>query len=76
MFVIWLCHERDGAMEYYTINDIQILTNYDKKKIQIIKKKINEEIEEKYRNNILKPLLFVDKVEKKYFLKRMENKLW
>ncbi len=62
-------------MEYYTINDIQILTGYDEKKIRLIIKKINEEIEEKYRNNILKPLLFVDKVEKKYFLKRMENKL-
>ena len=76
MFVIWLNHERDGAMEYYTINDIKILTGYNEKQIRLIIKKLNDEVLEKYKNNKIKPLLFVDKIEKKYFLKRMEIELW
>ncbi len=59
-------------MEYYTINDIQILTGYTKNQIRLIIKKFNDEIMEKYQNEKLKPLLFGDKIEKKYFLRRME----
>lgn len=76
MFVIWLNYERDGAMEYYTINDIKILTGYNEKQIRLIIKKLNDEVLEKYKNNKIKPLLFVDKIEKNYFLKRMEIELW
>lgn len=63
-------------MEYYTINDIKILTGYNEKQIRLIIKKLNDEVLEKYKNNKIKPLLFVDKIEKKYFLKRMEIELW
>ena len=63
-------------MEYYTINDIKILTGYNEKQILLIIKKLNDEVLEKYKNNNLKPLLFVDKIEKNYFLKRMEIELW
>ena len=63
-------------MEYYTINDIKILTWYNEKQIRLIIKKLNDEVLEKYKNNKIKPLLFVDKIEKKYFLKRMEIELW
>ena len=59
-------------MEYYTINDIQILTGYTKNQIRLIIKKFNDEIMEKYQNEKFKPLLFGDKIEKKYFLRRME----
>lgn len=69
MFVIWLIHERDGAMEYYTINDIQILTGYSRKKIRLIIKKLNEKIIKKYNYVKLKPLLFNDKIEKNIYLK-------
>lgn len=63
-------------MEYYTINDIKILTGYNEKQILLIIKKLNDEVLEKYKNNKIKPLLFVDKIEKNYFLKRMEIELW
>ena len=63
-------------MEYYTINDIRILTGYNEKQIRLIIKKLNDEVLEKYKNNKIKPLLFVDKIEKNYFLKRMEIELW
>ena len=62
-------------MEYYTINDIKILTGYNEKQIRLIIKKLNGEVLEKYKNNKIKPLLFVDKIEKNYFLKRMEIEL-
>lgn len=62
-------------MEYYTINDIKILTGYNEKQIRLIIKKPNDEVLEKYKNNKIKPLLFVDKIEKNYFLKRMEIEL-
>lgn len=62
-------------MEYYTINDIQILTGYPEKKIRLIIKKMNNEIIQKYKNKKVKPLLFGDKIEKKYFLRRMEIEL-
>ncbi len=62
-------------MEYYTINDIKILTGYNEKQILLIIKKLNDEVLEKYKNNKIKPLLFVDKIEKNYFLKRMEIEL-
>ena len=63
-------------MEYYTITDIQIITENNKKQIRLIIKKLNDEINEKYKNYKLKPLLFGNKIEKKYFLKRMEIELW
>ena len=63
-------------MEYYTINDIKILTGYNENQIRLIIKKLNDEVLEKYKNNKIKPLLFVDKIEKNYFLKRMEIELW
>ena len=62
-------------MEYYTINDIKILTGYNENQIRLIIKKLNDEVLEKYKNNKIKPLLFVDKIEKNYFLKRMEIEL-
>ena len=48
-------------MEYYTINDIQILTGYSRKKIRLIIKKLNEKIIKKYNYVKLKPLLFNEK---------------
>ena len=63
-------------MEYYTISDIKILTGYTEKQIRLIIKKLNDEVLEKYKNNKLKPLLFGDKIEKEYFLRRMEIELW
>ncbi len=56
-------------MEYYTINDIQILTGYSRKKIRLIIKKLNEKIIKKYNYVKLKPLLFNDKIEKNIYLK-------
>lgn len=63
-------------MEYYTINDIQILTGYNKKQISDMINKFNQEIKEKYKNKKIKPLIFDNKIEKKYFLRRMEIELW
>lgn len=62
-------------MEYYTINDIQILTGYNKKQISDMINKFNQEIKEKYKNKKIKPLIFDNKIEKKYFLRRMEIEL-
>ena len=62
-------------MEYYTINDIKILTGYNEKQIRLIIKKLNDEVVKKYKNKKIKPLLFGDKIEKGYFLKRMEIEL-
>ena len=56
-------------MKYYTINDIQILTGYSRKKIRLIIKKLNEKIIKKYNYVKLKPLLFNDKIEKNIYLK-------
>lgn len=63
-------------MEYYTINDIQILTGYNKKQILNIINKLNQEIKEQYKNKKIKPVIFDNKIEKKYFLRRMEIELW
>ena len=57
-------------MEYYTIKDIQILTGYSKRKVSLIIKKMNQEIKEKYKE--YKPIVFENKIEKIYFIKRME----
>lgn len=62
-------------MEYYTINDIQILTGYNKKQILNIINKLNQEIKEQYKNKKIKPIIFDNKIEKKYFLRRMEIEL-
>ncbi len=62
-------------MEYYTINDIQILTGYNKKQILNIINKLNQEIKEQYKNKKIKPVIFDNKIEKKYFLRRMEIEL-
>ena len=62
-------------MEYYTIDDLKILTGYNEKQIRLIIKKLNDEVIEKYKRNKMKPLLFGDKIEKNYFLKRMEIEL-
>lgn len=60
-------------MEYYTIKDIQILTGYSKRKVSLIIKKMNQEIKEKYKE--YKPIVFENKIEKIYFIKRMEIEL-
>ena len=57
-------------MEYYTIKDIQILTGYSKRKVSLLIKKMNQEIKEKYKE--YKPIVFENKIEKIYFIKRME----
>ena len=62
-------------MEYYTVKDIQILTGYEEKKIYSLIEKLNKEIQEHYKTYPIKPLIFVDKIEKLYFLKRMEIEL-
>lgn len=63
-------------MEYYTVSDIQILTGYKEVEVYDLIERLNNEIKEKYKTYQLKPLIFVDKIEKKYFLKRMEIELW
>ncbi len=62
-------------MEYYTVSDIQILTGYKEVEVYDLIERLNNEIKEKYKTYQLKPLIFVDKIEKKYFLKRMEIEL-
>ena len=57
-------------MEYYTIKDIQLLTGYSRRKVSLIIKKMNQEIKEKYKE--YKPIVFENKIEKIYFIKRME----
>lgn len=61
-------------MEYYTIKDIQLLTGYSKRKVCLLIKKLNQEIKERYKN--YKPVIFENKIEKIYFIKRMEIELW
>ena len=61
-------------MEYYTIKDIQLLTGYSKRKVYLLIKKLNQEIKERYKD--YKPVIFVNKIEKIYFIKRMEIELW
>lgn len=62
-------------MGYYTIEDIKILTGYKEQKIRLIIEKLNNEILKKYEKKRIKPLLFNNKIEKEYFLKRMEIEL-
>lgn len=61
-------------MEFYTIKDIQLLTGVSKRKALFIIKKLNKEIKERYKN--YEPIIFEDKIEKIYFIKRMEFELW
>lgn len=61
-------------MEFYTIKDIQLLTGISKRKALLIIKKLNKEIKERYKN--YEPIIFEDKIEKIYFIKRMEFELW
>lgn len=75
MFVIKFNHERNGAMEYYTVSDIQILTGYKEAEAYDLIEKLNKEIKQRYKTYPIKPLIFVDKIEKNYFLKRMEIEL-
>lgn len=60
-------------MEFYTIKDIQLLTGVSKRKAQLIIKELNKEIKERYKN--YKPVIFENKIEKIYFIKRMEFEL-
>ncbi len=60
-------------MEYYTIKDIQLLTGYSKRKVYLLIKKLNQEIKERYKD--YKPVIFENKIEKIYFIKRMEIEL-
>ena len=62
--------------KYYTITDIEIITGYDEEDILILIKKFNEEIMKKYSSSQIKPLLFDRMIEKKYFLRGMENLIW
>lgn len=59
--------------EYYTIDDIELITGYDEEDILFIIKKLNEEIKNKYSSSCVKPLLFDRMIEKKYFLRGMES---
>lgn len=58
--------------EYYTVKDIQIMTGLSEVKIMDIIKILNDEIESKYDGYSIKPLLFKDKIEKTYFMKRVD----
>lgn len=60
-------------MEFYTIKDIQLLTGVSKRKALLIIKRLNKEIKERYKN--YEPIIFEDKIEKIYFIKRMEFEL-
>ena len=60
-------------MEFYTIKDIQLLTGVSKRKALLIIKKLNKEIKERYKN--YEPIIFEDKIEKIYFIKRIEFEL-
>ena len=60
-------------MEYYTINDILLLSGYSRRKVCLIIKKLNQEIKERYKD--YKPVVFENKIEKIYFIKRMEIEL-
>ena len=60
-------------MKFYTIKDIQLLTGVSKRKALLIIKKLNKEIKERYKN--YEPIIFEDKIEKIYFIKRMEFEL-
>lgn len=60
-------------MEYYTVKDLQLLTGYSKKKIYSIIKKLNKEKLNQYKK--YNPVIFDNKIEKIYFIKRMEFEL-
>ena len=60
-------------MEYYTIKDIQLLTGYSKRKVCLIIKRLNHELKERYKD--YKPVIFKNKIEKIYFIKRMGTEL-
>lgn len=62
--------------KYYTIKDIELITGYDEEDILVIIKKINEEVKKKYSSSQVQPLLFDRMIEKKYFLRGMENLIW
>ena len=62
--------------EYYTVNDIQLITGLNEIQAYHIIKILNDEIKDRYESYSVKPLIFVDKIDKQYFLKRMEIRLW
>ena len=55
---------------YYTILDIQILTGYDKDKVSQLIKLLNQELNEKFKNKNIKPMIYDNKILKDYFLRR------
>lgn len=59
--------------KYYTITDIELITGYDEEDILVLIRKFNEEVMKKYSSSQVKPLLFDRMIEKKYFLRGMEN---
>lgn len=59
--------------KYYTITDIELITGYDEEDILVLIRKFNEEVMKKYSSSQIKPLLFDRMIEKKYFLRGMEN---
>ena len=59
--------------KYYTITDIELITGYDEEDILVLIRKFNEEVKKKYSSSQIKPLLFDRMIEKKYFLRGMEN---
>lgn len=60
---------------YYTVKDIELITGFNEVKAYNIIKALNDEIKDKYKDYQIKPLVFNDKIEKVYFLKRMEIEL-
>jgi len=61
--------------EFYTKEDIQLLTGKDMQEIELIIKSLNEELMLEYEKHHIKPLLYEEKILKDYFMKRMEINL-
>lgn len=60
---------------YYTVKDIELITGLNEVTAYNIIKELNTEIKDKYKDYQIEPLVFNDKIEKNYFLKRMEIEL-
>ena len=62
-------------MEYYTINDIKILTGYNEKQIRLIIKKLNDEVLEKYASFKTKADALLERRGKKAFPNNEKNNI-
>ena len=61
--------------EFYTTEDIALLTGKDKYEVELLIKKLNEKLKNECNKYHLEPLIQEGKILKDYFIKRMEINL-